>query len=272
MVVGHPARNALTSSSLARVDRRRAALELARSAPRSARASACQSSTAARTSSSTRSMSLAERRAAARGRARARPRRAGSTRRSRPSRAAPGSSTSIRCPSSSRRTRITGWITRSIPYPWRAELHRHRVDDERHVVGDDLDHRVRRLPAVLLELGVVDVHLDLAGRAHPGPVPVRDRGAVQVERAAVRPDPRPAPSGSTGARTPRTARPARRAAARARARRRRRSAPSRGPPPLPPFLLLLGAYLVPLASNKRRDGALKCGDSHTACRRSVYAA
>ena len=65
------------------------------------------------------------------------------------------------------------------------QLHRHRVDDERHVVGDDLDHRVRRLPAVLLEVRVVDVDLRLTRRAPLGQVPLRDRGAVQVDLAAI---------------------------------------------------------------------------------------
>ena len=45
------------------------------------------------------------------------------------------------------------------------QLHRHRVDQERHVVGDDLDCGVRSTPAVALELRVVDAHLRLAGRA-----------------------------------------------------------------------------------------------------------
>jgi hypothetical protein len=66
-----------------------------------------------------------------------------------------------------------------------AQLHAHRVDDERHVVADDLHHRVRRLPPVLLELRVVDAHLRLAGLAPRGEVPVRERGAVDVERAAL---------------------------------------------------------------------------------------
>ena len=72
------------------------------------------------------------------------------------------------------------------PVPEPPELHRHRVDDERHVVGDDLDQRVRRLPPVLLEVRVVDPHLRLARLPVLGQVPVRDRGAVQVERVAVR--------------------------------------------------------------------------------------
>ncbi len=70
--------------------------------------------------------------------------------------------------------------------PRAAQLHRHRVDDERHVVGDDLDQRVRRLPAVLLEVRVVDAHLGLARSPLLGEVPVRDRRPVQVERVAIR--------------------------------------------------------------------------------------
>ena len=73
-----------------------------------------------------------------------------------------------------------------------AELHRHRVDEERHVVGDDLDDGVRRLPAVLLELRVVDADLGRARlalapseapvRSAPPTLQVRKRGAVQVEQ------------------------------------------------------------------------------------------
>jgi hypothetical protein len=66
-----------------------------------------------------------------------------------------------------------------------AQLHADRVDDERHVVADDLHDRVRRLPAVLLELRVVDAHLRLARLAPGREVPVRERGAVDVERAAL---------------------------------------------------------------------------------------
>ena len=42
------------------------------------------------------------------------------------------------------------------------QLHGHRVDQERHVVGDDLHDRVGA-PAVLLEPGAVDADLGLAG-------------------------------------------------------------------------------------------------------------
>ena len=65
-----------------------------------------------------------------------------------------------------------------------AELHAHRVHEERHVVGDDVDRRVRRLPAVLLERRVVDADARLAGLAVLAERPVRERGAVEVDRLA----------------------------------------------------------------------------------------
>ena len=82
------------------------------------------------------------------------------------------------------------------------QLHGDRIDQERHVVGHDLDRGVRGAPAVRLEARVVDPHLRGAGRAPPGEVEVGERGAVDVERRC---GPRclPArPSGSTGVRTP----------------------------------------------------------------------
>ena len=65
-----------------------------------------------------------------------------------------------------------------------AELHAHRVHEERHVVGDDVDRRVRRLPAVLLERRVVDAHQRVARVALAPEGPVRQRGAVEVDRLA----------------------------------------------------------------------------------------
>ena len=65
-----------------------------------------------------------------------------------------------------------------------AELHAHRVDEERHVVADDLDRGVRRLPAVLLERRVVHAHTRLAALAVAPERPVRQRGAVEVDRLA----------------------------------------------------------------------------------------
>ena len=43
--------------------------------------------------------------------------------------------------------------------------HADRVDQERHVVIGDLDHRMRRFPAVLLERGVEDADRGLSRRA-----------------------------------------------------------------------------------------------------------
>jgi hypothetical protein len=60
------------------------------------------------------------------------------------------------------------------------QLHRHRVDQERHVVGDDLHDRVPGAPAVLLEAGAVDPHLGLAGAAALGQAQVGQGGPVQV--------------------------------------------------------------------------------------------
>jgi len=65
------------------------------------------------------------------------------------------------------------------------EGHRDRVDDERHVVGDDLDHRVRRVPAVLVALGVVDADLGLAGSAPAGEAPMRHRTAIEIPRVPI---------------------------------------------------------------------------------------
>ena len=64
-------------------------------------------------------------------------------------------------------------------------LHRDRVDEEGHVVDDRLDDGVRRLPAVLLDVGRVDVHLQLARLPDAREVPVRDRGAEEIDVAPV---------------------------------------------------------------------------------------
>ena len=65
------------------------------------------------------------------------------------------------------------------------QLHAHRVDEERHVVGDDLDDRVGGLPAVLLEARVVDADLRRARRPLPHEVERAERQAIQVQRVAV---------------------------------------------------------------------------------------
>ena len=68
--------------------------------------------------------------------------------------------------------------------PAAVQDHPHRVDQERHVVGDDLDDGVGRLPAVLLDSRVVDPDLRAARIAPAGEVEVRHRGAVQIARRA----------------------------------------------------------------------------------------
>ena len=60
------------------------------------------------------------------------------------------------------------------------DLVRHRVDDERHVVAHDVDDRVRRTEAVLLEVRGVHPHRGCPRRSVEGQGEVRHRGAVQV--------------------------------------------------------------------------------------------
>ena len=65
------------------------------------------------------------------------------------------------------------------------ELGAHGIDQERHVVVDHLDDGVVRLPAVSFQGGVVDPDLGPPAPAGLREVPVRERGAVEVARAAV---------------------------------------------------------------------------------------
>ena len=64
------------------------------------------------------------------------------------------------------------------------QLHRHGVEQERHVVDDDLDDRVGRRPAVVVEGRRVDPGLGRAGRPALGQVEVGQGGAGQVDRVA----------------------------------------------------------------------------------------
>ena len=66
------------------------------------------------------------------------------------------------------------------------QLHADRVDEERHVVGHDLDGGVRGLPAVLLEARVVRAHLRASRAPLAREVEVAERQAVEVERIALR--------------------------------------------------------------------------------------
>ena len=65
------------------------------------------------------------------------------------------------------------------------ELHANRVHQERHVIGDDLDDRVRRLPAVLCEPGVIGPHAGGAGGAVTSEIPDSHRRAVEITDAAL---------------------------------------------------------------------------------------
>ena len=65
------------------------------------------------------------------------------------------------------------------------QRHADRIHQERHVVGDHLDDRVGGLPAVLLDLRVIDPHLGVPGLAVLAEAQVRQRGAVQIERVAI---------------------------------------------------------------------------------------
>ena len=67
--------------------------------------------------------------------------------------------------------------------PLAIELGGDGIDQKRHVVGDDLDHRVFRPPAVFFDGRVVDAHGSLAGGAGGREIPVRQGGVEQAVRA-----------------------------------------------------------------------------------------
>ena len=62
--------------------------------------------------------------------------------------------------------------------PGPIEFSGHGIDEERHVVVDDLDDRVRRLPAMLVEARIDDAYLRRAGRTLASELPERHRRAV----------------------------------------------------------------------------------------------
>ncbi len=69
--------------------------------------------------------------------------------------------------------------------PAPVQRHRHRVDQERGVVRDDLERGVRRLPAVGLEDRVVQAHLRLARLPLAREPELTDRHPVEVEGVAL---------------------------------------------------------------------------------------
>jgi len=66
----------------------------------------------------------------------------------------------------------------AVPLP--DDLLRHRVDDERHVVGHDVDDGLRRTEPVLLEIRGVHPHRGCTRRSIEREDQVRHRGAVRV--------------------------------------------------------------------------------------------
>ena len=66
------------------------------------------------------------------------------------------------------------------------DLHGHRVDQKGHVVVDDLDDGVGRLPAVFLHARIEYTHADMAGLALTREIPVRQRGTVEIDGFAFR--------------------------------------------------------------------------------------
>ncbi len=70
--------------------------------------------------------------------------------------------------------------------PEPVHFHGHGIDEERHVVVDDLDDRMIRVPAVLFEIRIVDAqHFMLAGELLRR-LPVRHRDAVEIGDIAAR--------------------------------------------------------------------------------------
>ena len=151
-----------------------------------------QSSTATRTSSSTDSTVLLDGGEPRSGRSRGRSRRGSTTPPGCPAGAPSGtrrlrtsSSTSSRRPVTSRRTTNCGCTRRWMPRSCRRQLGGHGVDQEGHVVGDDLDDGVAAGPAVLVDRRREDPHV--GGSLGPGrrQLPVRQRRPGEVDRVAL---------------------------------------------------------------------------------------
>ena len=63
--------------------------------------------------------------------------------------------------------------------------HGQRIHQKGHVIGDDLDDAVQRMPAVLLRVGVVRTDPGFTARPVPEQAPVRKRSAVEIGGAAL---------------------------------------------------------------------------------------
>jgi len=65
------------------------------------------------------------------------------------------------------------------------DLGRDAVDEKGHVVVDDLDHGVGRLPTMLLQPRVVDPELHLAWLSHLRRPKLRQRRAIEIQQVAL---------------------------------------------------------------------------------------
>ncbi len=68
--------------------------------------------------------------------------------------------------------------------PIAADQHRDGIDEERHVIGDDVDHRMRRMPSVAIEIRGIDRNRGQPWRAHLPQMMVLDRRSVHSFRRA----------------------------------------------------------------------------------------
>ena len=64
------------------------------------------------------------------------------------------------------------------------EFHRHRIHQERHVIGNDFHHGVGTLPTVLLEAGVVDADNRNSWLPLAAEIPVGQGGPIQIFRVS----------------------------------------------------------------------------------------
>ncbi|KAA0574251.1 hypothetical protein [Azospirillum sp. Sh1] len=67
-------------------------------------------------------------------------------------------------------------------YALPVQLRRDGIDQERHVVVDDLHHRAFGLPAMLVQPRGIDTHLGQAGHTLLAPLPHGESGAVKLFR------------------------------------------------------------------------------------------
>ena len=64
-------------------------------------------------------------------------------------------------------------------------FHGHRIDEKRHVVVDDFDNRVRRLPSMFLDARIEHAHADTTGFSLAREVPMGQRRPIEISRLAL---------------------------------------------------------------------------------------